>query len=158
MKVLPPYPPDRKYIYQTDKELLIRPYIKPDGCYFMSWTEAITAYFNLPFTHEYVIQLYDAEMANKDMQGIAFVANPQGLIDAICGKGKVLFIGVKSADYVCTDSEIELGCWHKDGETFNHFTHNNGKGIVLYDPWSVDGSESVRDGKLLSKRVARLIQ
>jgi hypothetical protein len=156
---LPQYPTDRVYIYQTDKEFSVIPAMHPSGCYFMSWVESITAYFNLPFTHESVIEFYNKEVANTtaDVDNEMFVSDPQNLIDDLIGKDKVKFLGVKDATYECGDDEIEIGCWHKDGANFNHFTHNNGKGIVLYDPWSSTGSSSVIDGQLISKRVAKLI-
>jgi Protein of unknown function, DUF261 len=147
----------RPLIYQTDPELLVRQPIKPYGCYFMAIIEAITNYCRLPFTHEYVIFLYDKEMSDGNLGNESFVKSPQGLINDICGPGRFVFKGVQSATYVCGDDEIEWGCWHKDGNNYNHFTHNNGKGIALYDPWTAQGSDSVREGTLLSKRIAKFI-
>jgi len=149
------YPTDRKYVYQTDPEFAGRPNIRSYGCYFMSIVEAATAYFDRPFTHDSVIEYYDAGMVEGDILNESFVKDPQGLFD-IVGHGLV-FLGFRTADYVCADDEIEIGCWHKTGNNYNHFCHGNGKGIVLYDPWSAEGSDSVRDGFLISKRVAKFI-
>ena len=155
MSALPIYPSGRMLIYQTDPELLVRPQIKPYGCYFMSIIEAVTAYTGLPFTHSYVIHLYDQEMGDGDLLNESFVKSPQGLSDAIC-PGRFTFLGFKDRSYICHDDEFEIGCWHKTGNNYNHFTHNNGLGVVLYDPWSADGSDSVSQGVLLSKRVFKL--
>jgi hypothetical protein len=143
-------------VYQTDPEFSVRPNIRPFGCYFLAITEAITSQFGLPFTHESVIKLYDEELCDGDILSETFVKSPQGLIDCII-PGKVTFLGFRTPDYQCKDNEIEWGCWHRTGAGYNHFTHNNGKGIVLYDPWSPEGSNSVSEGFLISKRVARLL-
>ena len=155
---LPPYPSDRKYIYQTDDAFSVIPKMKPSGCYFMSWVEALTAYFNLPFTHESVISFFDLEIidGNTDVDNELFVGDPQDLINDLIGPGKVKFLGKFGVDRVCGDDEIEIGCFHKTGNSYNHFCHTNGKGIVLYDPWSPQGSDSVSEGSLIGKRIARL--
>ena len=151
------YPPDRFELYQTDIEFALRPMIRPYGCYFMSIIAAMTAYFELPFTHEGVIKLYDAEMSDGDLQNESFVKSPQHIMDDIVGQHRVMFLGIRDATYVCKTNEIEFGCWHKEGKNYNHFTHTNGKGVTLYDPWGKDGSDSVRDGKLLSTRVVMFL-
>lgn len=156
---LPQYPTDRHYVYQTDPEFLIIPAMKPNGCYFMSWVEALTAIFKLPFTHESVINFYDLELvdADKDVDNEMFVGDPQDLIDDLVGPRKVKFLGKFDTTHVCADDEIEIGCWHKTGNSYNHFTHCNGRGITLYDPWGPNGSDSVSEGNLIGKRIARLL-
>jgi len=156
---LPEYPADRALIYQTDPEFLILPRMRPSGCYFLSIVEALTAYFKFPFTHDSVISFYDLEImdADKDVDNEMFVGDPQDLIDDLIGPGRLKFLGKFDTLRVCGDDEIEWGCWHKTGNTYNHFTHNNGKGIVLYDPWGPQGSDSVKNGNLIGKRIARLV-
>lgn len=154
---LPDYP-IRPLVYQTDPAFSVISRMKPSGCYFLAIVEALTAYFALPFTHESVIRFYTQEIndADTDVDNEMFVGNPQDLMDDLVGH-KMAFLGRRDTTYVCRDDEIEWGCWHKLGNSYNHFTHNNGKGIVLYDPWSPAGSDSVIDGNLIGKRVARLI-
>lgn len=149
------YTTNRKYIYQTDPEFASRPSIKPSGCYFMSIIEASTAYLRFPFTHKSVIEFYDKEIndGDTDVDNEMFVGNPQNLVDDLVGKGKIKFLGIRDSLYVCKDDEFEINCWHKTGHSYNHFVHGNGKGITLYDPWGPNGSDSVSDGSLLSKRI-----
>lgn len=133
--------------------------MRPSGCYFMAIVEALTDLFDIPFTHDSVAAFFAAEIKNlhDDVDNEMFVRSPQLLMDDLVGKGRVEFRGWQPTTYACAEDEIEFGCWHKPGNTYNHFTHNNGRGIVLYDPWSAQGSDSVREGFLVSRRVARLI-
>jgi hypothetical protein len=153
------YRPGWQELYQTDPELAVRRRIKPSGCYFMFWVRALSCHFDLPFTHSRVISFFDAELLNgrPDVTNEMFVQSPQALIDDLVGKGKVLFLGERPASYVCADNEIEGCCWHLAPHTYKHFVQGNGKGITIYDPWGPWGSDSVSDGVLLSKRVARIL-
>lgn len=149
----------RPLIYQTDAEFAIIPRMRPGGCYFLSIVEALTGQYHIPFTHKSVIHFFDFSIADTtvDVDNEMFVGDPQNLIDDLVGPNRVKFLGKMDPIYSCSADEVEWGCWHLTGNNYNHFTHNNGKGIVLYDPWSPLGSSSVRDGKLIGKRVARLL-
>ncbi len=155
---------DRRFeqpdVYQTDAEFSAYPQIRHAGCFFMSIVRAMSRHFSLLFTHERVIWFYEQELkdADADVDNEMFVGNAQDLIDDLVGPGRVkYFFEHKPADYVCRPDEVDWGCWHKTGNSFNHFTHDDGRVSVLYDPWSREGSDSVRLGKLISKRVARYL-
>lgn len=164
MKVI--YYPPAKYIYQTDPEFFVPiPEMRPSGCFFLSIVEALCGILGVLFTHEMVIRFFKREIGDGDIDvnNEMTVGKAQDLIDdfiemnGIAGAKFKYYDEHMPASYVCADDEVEWGCWHKLGKSYNHFTHNNGKGIVLYDPWSADGSESVRYGELVSKRVARVL-
>ena len=63
------------------------------------------------------------------------------------------FLGKFQPQHECADDEFEIVCYHKNGASFNHFCSGNGKGIVFYDPWSSEGSDSVKNGILIGKRI-----
>ena len=146
-------------IFQTDPEFAKYPAIRHGACYFLSILHAMAGCFSLPFDHESVLEFYERELVDgdTDVDKELYVGDPQNLIDDFAGKGKALFLGVRSAYYICQSGEVEWGVWHRPMTDFNHFVHGDGKGGVLYDPWSADGSESVRSGHLISKRIARIL-
>lgn len=149
----------RELIYQTDAGFASIANMRPKGCYFLSIVEALTCHFDIPFDYESVTRFYLEQLLDRedDVDNEMFVADPQNIFDDLVGKGKVWFRGVRGPLYECEDNEFEWLCWHKAGTAFNHFTHGNGRGIVIYDPWGVAGSSSVRDGKLIGKRIALLV-
>lgn len=153
------------YLYQTDKEFSIRPQFRHSGCFFFSILTAMSYVFSIDMTHQSVIDFYDKELldSDDDVDNEMFVKNAQDLIDDFVGKNKVFYSGLKEASRLSDVDEIEWGCWHRYGEDFNHFTWNALRGSgrlgygVEYDPWSAEGSESVSFGKLISKRVAKIL-
>jgi hypothetical protein len=153
------YRPGWQELYQTDPEFAVIPRMRPSGCYFMSIVRALACHYNLPYTHERVQRLFLGEIGDGDVDvsNEMFVGDPQDLIDDLVGSDRVLFCGERPAAYVCKDNEIEACCWHLAPHTYKHFVQGNGKGITIYDPWGPAGSDSVSDGVLLSKRVARML-
>jgi hypothetical protein len=153
------YRPGWQELYQTDPEFAVIHRMRPSGCYFLTWLRALSCPFNLAYTHASVIKFFRHEIGDGDVDvsNEMFVGDPQDLMDDLVGSDKVLFCGVRPASYVCADNEIEACCWNLKPHTYNHFVQGNGKGIVIFDPWSVDGSDSVRDGLLISKRIARIL-
>ena len=153
------------YLYQTDKEFSIRPQFRHSGCFFFAILTAMSDRFSIPMSHQSVIDFYDKELVDSDddVDNEMFVENAQDLIDDFVGKKKVLYLGPKDSSRLSNVDEIEWGCWHRDGEGFNHFTWNALRGPgrlgygVEYDPWSFEGSESVSFGKLISKRIAKIL-
>jgi hypothetical protein len=146
-------------VYQTDPEFAVIPAMRPKGCFYLVIVEAISAYFGLAFTHAAAIDFFRAELVNDhpDVDNESFVVSAQNLIDDLVGPGMVEYLGWQPVTRTVRDDEIEWGCWHRAGTKFNHFTHNNGKHVVLYDPWGAQGSESVRLGELISTRIGRLL-
>jgi hypothetical protein len=142
-------------IYQQDIEF--PSYIVHWGCYLLSLCERLTTHFDLPFTHDSVLAVYDYGRANLFIDEEVTILDPQVLCDFAVGRDKVRFEGKFERTYLPLDDELEILCWHKNGSSFNHFCSGNGKGIVLYDPFSATGSDSVRNGELISKRIYRIV-
>jgi len=142
-------------IFQTDKELPIE--INHWGCYFMSLTERLTTLFSKPFTHETVLAYYHDAQAAKIIDDQVTLLAPQAYCDMVLGINRVVFVGKVDPFYVCEPYDFEILCYHKDGASFNHFVSGDGKGLVLYDPWSSEGSDSVKNGSCIGKRIYRIL-
>jgi hypothetical protein len=128
--------------FQTDSDFPSS--IQKYGCYLLSLIERLTTHFDLPFTHDSVISILDYGQTNKFID------------DEVTLRDKVRFEGKFERTYLPLDDEFEIVVYHKDGASFNHFCSGNGKGLVLYDPYSAMGSDSVRNGELISKRIYRI--
>jgi hypothetical protein len=159
MDALREYPINITRVYQTDPEFSVHPEIRHDACYFISMFAALCCQFGMDVSHSSVLDFYLHELAdgNTDVDNEMFIGNPQNLIDDLVGKGRVLFLGERGSYYICEHNEIEWGCWHRPLTDFNHFTWNDGMGHVIHDPWMRGGSASVAQGRLIGKRVARLL-
>lgn len=143
-------------IYQSDPFFQKNyPDIWHYGCYFMSICFLCDTNFNLGIMdHDHIAAVYKREEMKGDLGSEAFVEDPQRIVNHIV-PNKVKFLGVVNAFYETRDKEREILCWHKDGTDFNHFTYGS-KGIVVYDPWSAEGSDSVKNGSLIGKRVFQI--
>ncbi len=142
-------------IYQQDAEFPQA--VKLYGCYLLALCERLATWTNKDFTSGMVLEVLAYGQANKFIDEEVTLLSPQALCDHVAGQGKFRFFGKFSPSYYARDDEFEVVCYHKDGASFNHFCSGNGKGIVLYDPWSVEGSDSVRNGALIGKRICRRI-
>ena len=141
-------------IYQTDKEFPAA--VNHWGCYFMSLNERMSTLFGLPFTHESVLGVLAYAQGRKIVDNEITILAP-GMLCEYLEPGRVQFRGKFPAEYITGDDEFEIVCYHKDGASFNHFCSGNGKGIVIYDPWSAAGSDSVRNGSLIGKRIFKIL-
>lgn len=141
-------------IYQTDPEFPAAIYHW--GCYFMALQERMSTLFGLEFTHQSVLDNYDYARGEGLLDDEVTLLDPQALCEYI-EPGRVKFRGKFSPSYYAAENEFEVVCYHKDGASFNHFCSGNGKGIVLYDPWSESGSDSVRNGVLIGKRIYQIL-
>ena len=142
-------------IFQTDPEFPQE--IRHWGCYLLSLCERMSSYFPIPFTHDEVLDTFRFGQAYHFIDAEVTILSPQALCDHLAA-GKVLFLGKRAPQYVAGDDEFEIVCYHKDGASFNHFCSGNGKGIVLYDPWSATGSDSVLNGNVIGKRIYKLLE
>ena len=142
-------------IYQTDHDF--PPAIYHWGCYLLSLCERLSTHFDLPFTHDSVWALFEYGQANKFIDQEVTIVDPQALCDHALGVDRVRFLGKFPPAHEALDDEFEIVCYHKDGASFNHFCSGNGKGMVLYDPWSASGSDSVLNGQLIGKRIYRIM-
>lgn len=141
-------------IYQRDPEFPAA--VQFWGCYLLSLCERMSSYFPIPFTHDEVLDTLRYGQAYKFIDEEITILSPQALCDHLAA-GKVLFLGKRAPEYVTSDDEFEVVCYHKSGASFNHFCSGNGKGIVLYDPFGPSGSDSVRNGKVIGKRIYKLL-
>ena len=138
-------------IYQTDPEFH-DPALYHWGCYFMSLNERMSTLFGIPFTHESVLGILAYARGRKIVDDEVTILNPQLLCEYI-EPGRVRFEGKFPAEYITQADEFEILCFHKTGASFNHFVSGNGQGVCIYDPWSAKGSDSVRNGSVISKRI-----
>jgi hypothetical protein len=144
-----------KLIYQTDSEFPSS--INHFGCYFMSLLERMTTHYDLSFTHDVALSIFNYGQDKGYIDEEVTLIDPQDLCDHVIGTGKIRFYGKYTPTYETQDNELEILCWHKSGASFNHFCSGNGKGVVFYDPWSETGSDSVRNGQLIGKRIYRVL-
>jgi hypothetical protein len=142
-------------IYQTDSQF---PKAFGEACYFMSILWQLNKQFGLPeWTHEAILEVYNSEEIDHDVEADLTVNQPQKLCDAIVGPDKVLFRGKFDANYETAADEFEILVWHRDGTDFDHFVGGNGYGVVVYDPWSASGSLTVKEGQMISKRIYKIL-
>lgn len=142
-------------IYQNDPRLPAP--IHFYGCYLLSLCERISNSFGLFFDERLVLNTLTKGQAEGWIDFQITLMQPQKICDYIAGSGKVLFMGKYPASYFSQDNEKEICCWHKEGASFNHFVSGNGRGVVVYDPWNEHGSDSVKNGTLISKRIYRIL-
>jgi hypothetical protein len=143
-------------IFQTD----IPPFPKAfdEACYFMSILWQLNRIFGKPeWTHEAILEVYNSEELDHDLDPDLTVEQPQRFIEAVVGINRVLFQGKFDPFYPTASDQFEILVYHKDGTTFNHFVAGTGHGLVAYDPWSAEGSESVRNGSCIGKRIFKVI-
>jgi hypothetical protein len=143
-------------IYQTDSQFPATIYHW--GCYLLSLIERLTTRFDIPFTHDFVLTTLAFGQMIKAIDSEITIVDPQAVCNHVLGAvDKVRFEGKFPANYETLDDELEIVCYHKDGASFNHFCSGNGRGIVVYDPWNATGSDSVRNGSLIGKRIYRIL-
>lgn len=146
-------------IFQTDDEF--EPDIQHFGCYFLSILWQLNRLLGVPqLDHKVVEAIYQGEKgvdANNngvtDMETECFVSDPQGLCDFVA-RGRVRFLGHKSADYSTKAGEFAVQCWYNPATKFHHFVAEGLGGHVAYDPIE-GGSRTVREGYIESKRIFR---
>jgi hypothetical protein len=141
-------------IYQTDPEF--PSHVNHWGCYFLSLNERLSTLFGLPFTHEVILERLEYAQKRGIVDAEMTIMAPQMFCEYV-EPGRVHFKGKMPANYPTGSDEFEIVVYHRDGASFNHFCSGNGKGIVIYDPWSASGSESVRSGSLIGKRIYKIL-
>lgn len=141
-------------IYQQDPEFPEA--VKRWGCYLLAFCERMATTFDKEFTYPFVLDLLYFGQINRLIDSEITLLSPQGLCNHLVGVNRVMFLGKFPPQYFCRDDEFEIVCYHKNGASFNHFCSGNGKGMVLYDPWGATGSDSVRNGDLIGKRIYRI--
>lgn len=135
---------------------LIEP-IRRWGCYLVSILFHIWRKLGYMFTPAMVNELYDAFIEHGWMTKECKILNP----------GKIfVYLGMKArytdrhepADRMCAPDEIEILYFEldrPDKPTIPHFVAGDGQGNIMFDPWG--DSRCVREGKLISKRIFKLV-
>ncbi len=130
----------------------------------MSILERISTRFALPFIWDWAKAVFAAGVAADYVGAESFIEHPEQFARLAISKGwlgdirrpDVAFIGKKPANYECQKDELEIQQWNKAGNNFDHFVSAE-NGVVVYDPWSANGSDTVRFGKCIGKRVFKVI-
>ena len=145
-------------IYQTNTKLPQPQFHQ--ACYLMSILYMLEDTFHIGiWSIDGINKIYQEEIHNNiiDIDPDTTVENPQNFIDNVLGKNKIKFMGKDfGPDYQTKEDEIEILCWHKKGNNFNHFCYGNGRGVNIYDPWP-GGADSVKNGDLISKRIFKIL-
>ena len=142
-------------IYQTDP--VFPSVIQHYGCYLMSLYERLSTEYSYPFDPTSIMKIFNDGQVKGIIDSDCTIRNPQAFCDMIVGYGKVAFVGKTDPFYAPLENDLEILCFHKDGASFNHFCSGDGHGLVHYDPWSVQGSDSVRNGSVIGKRIFRIV-
>lgn len=149
-----------RFIYQTDRQF--------DGiksahewCYFLSLNCHLAWWFNESrFTHQQMIDDFKhyLDTPEADVEGDGTISNPQLVCDYVAGPGRVKYLGKFDPDVNIGAFQFAIGCFHRDGADFNHFVAISPSKKVVYDPWSADGSRSVKEGKLIGIRLFEVLK
>lgn len=123
------------------------------GCYFLSILHAAER-----ITGQYIDAFAAFMMAiSKAMvRDDCFVTDPAGLLGYLTGEPWA--VTKEAAGYQCRGGEVEILRyeWQEVGELHGHFVVGNCLGEIEYDPYGE--SQTVKNGKLVSKRVFRRTQ
>lgn len=120
------------------------------GCYFLSILHAAEK-----VTGKY-IDAFAAFMLAMDKGYVkedCFVTNPAELLIWLTGEKWTMT--KEAAGFVCVDAEVEILRyeWQETTELHGHFVVGDGDGGIEYDPYGE--SLTVKNGKLVSKRIFR---
>lgn len=121
-----------------------------EGCYELSLMFVAEAVSRREFD---IVQMHKALLSLGLVREDCFVVNPAGVLEQLCG-GQ-WSVTKEPAGYVTSPSEFEILRFERvDGRTtVAHFVVGDGHGGVEFDPY--EGSRTVREGKLVSKRIVR---
>lgn len=122
------------------------------GCYFLSLLRLAEARMGIPID---VLKAYDLAVSRDLMRPDCYVTDPGALLELfIPGAWAIRHEG---ADYKAGPEELEILRYELalTGETKSHFVVGDGSGRVAFDPYGE--SRTVREGRLVSKRIARRV-
>ena len=146
-------------IFQTDPQF---PTAFDEACCFLALVKPLSILFKPElWDRGQIMELYESEEMDHDLLSDLTVENAQGICDHVA-PGKVKYIGPTGAIYATQPNQFELLVWHRDGGPATHFTTGAGglmkgtAGVVFYDPYSAEGSESVKVGQIIGKRIFQL--
>jgi hypothetical protein len=152
------YRPAWVEVYQTDPQFSKYPNIRHSACFALTIARSLACHFGMAWNHSVFLSFFERELMDKDtdVNNDMYVGDIQNYIDDFIGRGRVKVLPLQNPDYEARDDEFEWCWWNREGTNFDHAVQGNGKGIAIYDPWG-GGSESVKYGRLVSKRIARLL-
>lgn len=144
-------------IYQTDKEFPTA--IQEWGCFFLSILKQLVIRLGVDaiWNHGEIVRIYENEEIDHDLGSDLTVKDAQGLCDHVVGEGRIKYSGGQGINYPTSSNQFEILVYHRNGADFNHFVCGDGSGKVIYDPWSKDGSRSVREGICIGKRIFNIV-
>lgn len=118
------------------------------GCYFLSIIH-LAEYCTKE--REDAIEQFLVALSEGNVQQDCFVVHPENILSGMTG----IQWGVKkvTSEYLPGPDELEILRFERQavGDLVGHFVVGDGKGGVSYDPYG--DSRTVREGKLISKRV-----
>jgi len=126
-------------------------------CYFLSTLWVFATRINDSFwSHEGIEDIWKKaeQFHDLDADG-ATVLNPQGLAELVV-PSRMHFEGHQPVSYPLASNQAMIMVYHKPGANFNHFVVTS-TCCILYDPWSAQGSDSVRNGIGIETRVWTII-
>lgn len=148
-------------IYQTDKEFEDEASAHAWCCYLSCIWHLADKWRPDIWTHESIDHAYKTFVGEGNVDSDGTVENAQALADEIVGVGKVKYLGHADVGTPIPDDCYALGVFQRefapDETPFVHFVVINRSGNVVYDPWSADGSRSVREGKMISMRLFKIL-
>ena len=135
-------------IYQTDPQFPTA--IQEWGCYFLSLLKKLSLLFRPDiWNHGEIVRIYEQEELDHDLGSDLTVASAQGICTDVAGLGKVHYLGAAPSDQATGGNQFSILVYHRDGVDFNHFVLES----PFYDPYSAEGSLSVKIGKVIGRRI-----
>lgn len=139
-------------IYQNDTQF--PRVIRTSGCYLMSIYYMLYKMGLIPEpTYQVVMRTWIDEVTSsgqdQDINAETFILDPQGLVDGIVGKGRVIYDGKVSNEYTIGQGDWIITHWSKG--SFGHFTFGD------YDPWA-GGSPTKAKGMIDGYRKFRKVE
>ena len=122
------------------------------GCYLLSLIDIAEDLIKREID---VFRVYADAVAEKWMTEDCYLERPARILTEL--SGEPWDIRKEGPEYLCKPGEYEILRYEREiktpGKTVTiaHFVRGDGKGKVLYDPY--EGSRTVRDGHLVSKRI-----
>ena len=151
-------------IYQTDIEFPTA--IQEWGCFFLSILKSLALMFR-PEIWNYgeIVRIYENSEIDHSLLSDLTVTDAQKLLNDVT-PGKVKYWGVASCLHLPAPNEYEVLVYHRKEADFSHFVlggggafeGKGGVGEVIYDPYSADGSLSVRQGICIGKRIFQVVE
>jgi hypothetical protein len=140
-----------KYWTQDDK--YINP-LRSWGCLYVSLVNLAIHITGKQFTASQILKaFYKDWQVDGDVDIESTVLDHEGVLTEFGVIAK--YMGKYDASYAPSGDEYEILEYYNPATTITHFVVGDGKGKCLIDPWT--NSVTVRDGKLKSKRIYKLI-